>query len=266
MPAFRGIHYKTIGDSDKPAIIFLHGFLGTSNDWQKTTQRLKEHFYCLLIDLPGHGKSIGFSAGDFKWSFESFSGWLIDFMLSLQIKTISIVGYSMGGRIALHFAVNNPRRVKRLVIESASPGLESKIDKDERLQNDLRIAEDIKSKSLEMFSSQWYRSDVFKEIDKHPNYVSLIEERTLQNKQLVAQALINFSQSKQESLWGKLNTIKIPVILFCGSKDKKYVQIMRRMVDYNPAFKLNIIENCSHNTHFENADLFAEHLLQFLSS
>ena len=93
-------HYTLKGKKNKKCIVFLHGFLGSGDDWNEIVTNFTGNFQCLLIDLPGHGNTI--VHGDSRnYSIENCSAALIELFDYLNIETCSIVGYSMGGRLAL---------------------------------------------------------------------------------------------------------------------------------------------------------------------
>ena len=110
------LSYEYSGDRSGAPVIFLHGFMGCGDEWNEIVERLPELF-CILPDLPGHGRSVGDLTVD-DCSFESTARSLIDLMDALELDTACLVGYSMGGRIALYTAIEYQQRFSGLVLET----------------------------------------------------------------------------------------------------------------------------------------------------
>lgn len=265
MPFFKGIHFQTSGVPGKPPIVFLHGFMGSADDWNKTLPLLTADFFCLALDLPGHGQSNDIEALDDVWSFENLCRRIDELMTHLGIQKFSLAGYSMGGRVALNFALTFQDRLLSLIIESSSPGIKKKAERQQRIIDDQRLTERLMNLPISKFLDMWYSLPVFIGVKKHPDYEEMIKRRLNNDPGLLARALITFSTGKHSFLEKNLSSLKFPVCLICGEKDPKYVDLFTHIKKNNPPFTLKIIKNCSHNTHFECPDQFAGDLKQFLS-
>jgi 2-succinyl-6-hydroxy-2,4-cyclohexadiene-1-carboxylate synthase len=260
---YNGIHFKTYGDKKNPPVIFLHGFMGYAGDWHEIINKLCNNFYCVAIDLPGHGKSLKIEEDD--WTFDGLAIRLNEIAHVLLIKNITVVGYSMGGRIALFWAVKYRQIISRLVLESASPGIESDTERYDRLKSDQILADRIKTSVLKDYVMSWYELPLFGKTKDHPLFPSLLQKRIRNNPAMLAKSLLAFSQGRQPSLWQNLSSIKQKVLLVNGEDDIKYMRINEKMKEYNPEFVISGIKQCAHNVHFEKVHEFAEHLKQFLS-
>ena len=100
--------YNVSGDPHRPAILFLHGFLGSSADWAEIVSALEERPYCVAPDLPGHGASLGWPPG--YYTIEGTTRALLDKLGELGIGRAALAGCSMGGRLALCLALRHPER------------------------------------------------------------------------------------------------------------------------------------------------------------
>jgi esterase len=101
----------------KPLLI-IHGFLGMSDNWKSLgTQYVAEGFQVHLLDLRNHGKS--FHSEEF--SYEVMSKDVLDYCNEHQLDKVSIIGHSMGGKVAMLFATNYPERVDKLIIADIGP-------------------------------------------------------------------------------------------------------------------------------------------------
>jgi 2-succinyl-6-hydroxy-2,4-cyclohexadiene-1-carboxylate synthase len=93
-----GPNHLLSGDPGGPAVLFLHGFMGSAEDWVETVAELKERYYCLAVDLPGHGSSLGLAYPD-SYTIEGAARAVCDLLDSLGISAPVLAGYSMGGRL-----------------------------------------------------------------------------------------------------------------------------------------------------------------------
>ena len=98
--------YTVSGDPHRPAVLFLHGFMGSGADWTDAISALDKRFCCVTPDLPGHGGSVGLRPEDY--TIEGATRTLLDLLDELEIERPALVGYSMGGRLALYLALRHP--------------------------------------------------------------------------------------------------------------------------------------------------------------
>jgi 2-succinyl-6-hydroxy-2,4-cyclohexadiene-1-carboxylate synthase len=154
------LHWITSGNTDHPAIVFLHGFLGSGLDWEEIIRGLSDKFYCLAPDLPGHGRTAK-SPNPEPYSMRGAAEAVHVGLDELRIAQSSLVGYSLGGRLALHLGTTHPRRWNRLVIESASPGIESVLEQAKRREMDEKKAQELESMQFEVFLQEWYDQPLF---------------------------------------------------------------------------------------------------------
>jgi 2-succinyl-6-hydroxy-2,4-cyclohexadiene-1-carboxylate synthase len=129
------------------SVVLLHGFTNTGASWAPVIAQLPESYRALAPDLRGHG---GAAAAQ-PVSLEA----VIGDVAALAPERFTLAGYSMGGRIALHAALALPRRVQRLVLISASPGLAGAHERRERRQADERLADELERSTLEQFAQRW---------------------------------------------------------------------------------------------------------------
>ena len=111
------LFFKTLGDVSNPALIILHGLLGTSDNWQTLGKAYSASFYVVLIDQRNHGRSPHFDQHNYSDLAED----LRSFMEDQGIKKASILGHSMGGKAALMFADSYPDQIDKLIIADIAP-------------------------------------------------------------------------------------------------------------------------------------------------
>ena len=118
------LHVRDSGPREAPAVLMLHGFGGSLQTWDAWAQGLSESLRVIRLDLPGSGLSTPDPTGDY--SDGRSIALILALMDQLQLKRASLVGHSMGGRIAWTLAATYPQRVDKLVLVApdgfASPG------------------------------------------------------------------------------------------------------------------------------------------------
>ena len=256
-----GRRYRTWGDASKPAVVMLHGFLGRADDWEALAQSLSRDFFCIAIDLPGHGNA---SIADDE-SFATAAADIVEVIDDCGADTFSLVGYSMGGRLALYMSLQYAMRVDALVLESASPGLESGEAREKRRTWDDAKAKAILAMPLEFFVREWYSQPLFASLAHHPELLaSLIESRCENDPALVAKAMRLLGTGRQESLWDELPEHRVRTLCVAGSLDEKYTGIAHRMAGAAVDTTALIVDAAGHNVHAEQPEAFTEAVSAFL--
>jgi 2-succinyl-6-hydroxy-2,4-cyclohexadiene-1-carboxylate synthase len=263
-------NYCFQGNPDKLLIIFLHGFMGNIYEFNQAIELLSEDFYCLTLDLPGHGETKVLSSEE-HYTMQNTAQALIELLDKLNIynkyNKCFLVGYSMGGRLALYLALHYPERFAKVLLESASPGLATELERLERIKKDEQIARKL-VRTLEVrdflnFLSHWYEQPIFGSIKNHPAYSQMIQLRVQNNPSELAKSLRFMGTGCQPSLWEKLKDNKNPLYLLVGEKDEKFVAINKEMTNVCNFCQLNIISNAGHNIHFENTSEFVNNIKSF---
>lgn len=257
------LHYYLTGKINKPVILLLHGFMGSSNDFVDFLPQLCEYFCCLTVDLPGHGKTI-VTGSDKYYDMENTAIALIHLLDEFKIDKCYLFGYSMGGRLALYMAIYFPTRFEKLILESASPGLKTEVERSLRRKSDLRLADKLENSNFQEFLSNWYNQGLFKSLRQNNNFEKVIERRLENNPLELAKSLRNMGTGNQPSLWDKLSNYQIPTLLMVGEFDDKFKAINTEMTKLSPVANLKIIPESGHNIHWENTQKWIETLINFL--
>ncbi|MBW4626707.1 MAG: 2-succinyl-6-hydroxy-2,4-cyclohexadiene-1-carboxylate synthase [Brasilonema octagenarum HA4186-MV1] len=261
-------HYSFSGDPNKPLILFLHGFMGNSHEFEPVIFLICDKFYCLTVDLPGHGET-KVLRGDEYYTMPKTAHALISLLDNLKITQCFLVGYSMGGRLALYLALHFPHRFPKVVLESASPGLLTKAERVERVKRDEQIARKLERSvcrnDFAAFVSNWYNQEIFGLLKNHPQFHRLLEVR-LQNHPIeLAKSLRFMGTGCQPSLWKMLIKNKTPVLFLAGESDEKFIDVNTEMTKICESCQLKVIQTSGHNIHFENVKAFVENIQDFLS-
>jgi len=187
------------------------------------------------------------------------------------METCALVGYSMGGRLALRLALECPDRFPVAVIESAAPGLRTEAEQDARREHDYALAKRLETMGndgadFRQFLEDWYRQPIFASLEDQPETVEkLIADRLRFNNPIeLAAALRGMSVGTQESLWDQLPACKTPTLLIVGEKDRKYRMLAEEMAALAPTMAVEVMADCGHNVHVENPEGYTALLKHFL--
>lgn len=254
------LHYEWHGEKKAHPALFLHGFMGSTADWKTVFKKLGKYFRCLAVDLPGHGKTDLLSEGNF-YSMPSTAEHVLNILDHEQVKKCALVGYSMGGRLALYLALHFPHRFDLLVLESASPGLASEADRATRRKHDEMLALELEHLPLNNFLQKWYDQPFFASCKRDPRFQKMFSLRLQNDPRGLANSLRFTGSGVQPSLWEKLGTLQMPTLILAGGLDKKFIDIGSRMKEKIKNAQLKIIENCGHNIHFENPENYSQEVL-----
>ena len=221
-------------------------------------------FSYLVVDLPGHGKTKIIGKEEL-YNMHNTAQALIELLNSLTIKKCFLVGYSMGGRLALYLTLNFPQYFSKVILESVSPGLKTERERNIRRDRDFKLAKDLESIDFFLFLERWYSNSLFLSLKQHPQFSKILATRLENNPQELAKSLRNLSTGLQPSLWNKLPENRIAILLLAGELDKKFVTINSQMSNLSRHINLKIIKGCGHNIHFENPQEFTYIMKSFFT-
>lgn len=251
---------------NKPLILFLHGFMGNINEFDEAIKLLAEDFSYLTLDLPGHGKT-QVLGGDEYYKIEPTAQAIINLLDELKIDKCYLIGYSMGGRLALYLTLYFPERFIKVILESASPGLATEADRLERVRRDAQIAKKLSRSIIKTdfatFLSNWYSQPIFGSIKNHPEFERLLENRLQNHLTELTKSLQFMGTGNQPSLWEKLKDNTIPLLLVVSENDEKFRDINTEMANICKIAQLKVISNTAHNIHFENTVEFVQNIREF---
>jgi len=257
-------HYRENGNG-RP-LILLHGFTGSSVNWEGVTAVLSNHFRLITVDLLGHGRTDS-PTEPARYHMEKASVDLIALLDKLGVAQTALLGYSMGGRLALYTAVHHPHRISRLILESASPGLADETERAARRQRDDALADQIERDGISDFVDFWESLGLWESQKRlsEETRLALRRQRLQNNPAGLADSLRGMGSGVQPSLWPQLARLNMPVLLLAGALDEKFVGINRQMAVKISTARLEIVAGAGHTIHVERPSIFNDLLLQFLN-
>ena len=249
-----------------PTLVLLHGFTGSRQNWRPHLAAFATHFQVVAIDLLGHGET-AVSTTPARYQIDQAAADLVALIEQIATPPVHLIGYSMGGRLALYFAHHYPRYVSKLILESASPGLKTELERTERQQRDNALADFIEEAGITAFVNRWQQLPLWHSQAQLAATVrqSLRQQRLGNTPTGLAHSLRGMGSGIQPGLWSQLPQIAIPTLLLCGALDQKFVAINQEMAAALPNAQLAVIPQAGHTVHLERPFTFQHLCLNFLT-
>ena len=234
-------------------IFCIHGNFQTAKVWQPLEERMKARFSDLEMvteDLCAK-------------QFQSFDNWTEDFCGRVDAQANGeksiLLGYSLGGRLALHACLSRPDLWEAAIVVGADPGLESEEEKKVQLHRDRKWAERLKREPLEKLVNEWDAQSVFCGIgNQAPRNLGEM------NPDRLSQQFEVFSKGIQQNLAPELAELKnLPILFVSGEKDLKYQGIGEKLAKSSSVFRAEVIANAGHRVPWENPESFVQVLIDF---
>jgi 2-succinyl-6-hydroxy-2,4-cyclohexadiene-1-carboxylate synthase len=248
-------------------LLMLHGFTGSVRAWDAIRSELAAAARVIAVDLVGHGRTAS-PVDPLRYTLEWAVKDLIGLCDALNLTRVDLLGYSMGGRVALHLALAAPERVNRLILESASPGIEDPEERRRRAEADEALAERILRDGMAAFVAEWERQPL---LALAPHVPEAVRERQhtlrLMNDPLgLANSLRGMGAGQQAPVWSRLGELTLPVLLMVGESDFRYRAIASRMQALLPRAVLAVVAGAGHTVHVDQPTLFVRHVTEGLRS
>lgn len=242
---------QPIGNPSNPPLVILHGFMGSHKDFEEVSQALASHYYVLALDLPAHGESYSIN----PQSLQSTLFLIHQTLKPWTDRPLTLLGYSLGGRIASVYQIFFPKQVSKLILISSAPPLLSFEEKIKRFKQDLKTYHSLYQDSLENFLTRWYQQPLFHTLTS-TTIELLIKNRLYLNPQKLAKALLVYSPAFFPSRFPSC-----PLHYFVGAKDFKYQKLCQGFTKSIQEVKITSISMASHAIHLEQPTTLINHLL-----
>lgn len=234
-------------------IVLIHGFTQSARSWGVIAATLAEEHAVIALDAPGHGKSAQVEAdlpagADLMAQVGGEAAW---------------IGYSMGGRYALHVALRHPDLVRRLVLVSATGGMDDPQDRADRRHADEALAAKVEAEGVAAFVAWWLDRPLFATL---PSEAAALDSRLGGSAAGLASSLRLAGTGTQQPLWSELSRLEMPVLVVAGSKDDAYVGHAHRLAaGVGSNATLAIVTGAGHACHLERPDAFLDIVRPFLA-
>ena len=224
-----------------PKLTLLHGFSQTQRSWDVIASDLRSDFTVTTIDAPGHGR-----CDEVRIDLPTAA-----LLFAATLGRGTYLGYSMGARLALHIALEQPFVVDRLVLLGGTAGIDDTGERTKRRLVDDALADRIERDGIEMFLETWLAQPMFADV---PNDR---EDRRRNSAPGLAASLRLDGVGAQDSVWDRLQEMTMPVLVLAGERDAKFTEIGHQMVKRiggNASF--TAIPDAGHAAHLEQPAAF----------
>lgn len=257
-------HVQVMGEGEP--IVFLHGFTGNIATWSNATETLRYSYQCIFIDIIGHGETDSPDDSS-RYHIETVAKDIIHILDVLAIPRTNIVGYSMGGRLALAISILFSTRIIRLVLESSSPGLRTVEERVARRKSDEKLANRINQEGVQGFVDYWEKIPLFSSQQALTKDIQQeIRQQRLNNNPVgLVNSLKGMGTGSQPSYWDRLNELNLPTLLLCGVLDQKFCRIAEEMSLSIQNAKVEKIVDTGHAIHVEQPYFFGKIINEFVS-
>jgi 2-succinyl-6-hydroxy-2,4-cyclohexadiene-1-carboxylate synthase len=225
-----------------PDVVLLHGFTHTGASWDPVVAALGESYRALAPDIRGHGAA----SERTPVSLEP----VLDDLAALASPRFTLVGYSMGGRIALHAALRFGERVDRIILIGASPGIADPAQRAARRAGDDERARGLERSTIAQFAAHWAQTPVL--AGQPPAVAAAVHADRLRNHPAgLARALRGLGTGALPSLWDRLGEVVAPVALVVGERDEKFTAVAAEMAGRLVEAEVVVVPGAGHAVHLE---------------
>lgn len=200
---------------------------------------MQSEFTPVCLDAPGHGNNTN--------GARSLSQSADDVVAAMQPGIL--IGYSMGARMALYVALQQPHMVSQLVLISGTPGLATQAERFARLQSDNALADHIEEVGTSTFIDEWLALPIFSGLSDQTNQRSDRKRNTAKG---LADSLRFAGTGTQEPQWPNLHQLSMPVHLIVGELDNKFRTIAQDMQPLLQSVEIKVVPRVGHTVHLEN--------------
>jgi 2-succinyl-6-hydroxy-2,4-cyclohexadiene-1-carboxylate synthase len=244
-----GLHAVRHPARARPAsrLVLVHGFTQTGACWAPVVARLDGNHELLVVDAPGHG-------GSDDVRTDLWAG--ADRLVATGGRAV-YVGYSMGGRLALHAALGHPEAVEGLVLVGATAGIDDPAERARRRADDERLADHLEAIGVERFVDEWLARPLFAGLRPE---VACRSARLTNTVEGLASSLRLAGTGSQDDLWLRLHELgPLPVLVVAGADDEKYAESGRRLAaGIGPTAAFVAVPRAGHSVHLEQPAAFVD--------
>ena len=236
-------------------VIVIHGFTGSAEAMAPLVDRL-DGYRCTAVDLVGHGRSPS-PVNLAPYSVEAMASSVAGLAAGLGVGPCHVIGYSMGGRVALALADAHPEICRSLTLISATAGLDDESERVERRRADAALVDRLASLGIGRFVEDWLAQPIWDTLRAKLSseaWQSSIDQRLRSDPTGLANSLRAAGTGSMTPLWDRLGALDVPTLIVCGELDTKFVEIGQEMNDLFARSDLAILAGAGHAAHLEAPD------------
>ncbi|CAH0533842.1 2-succinyl-6-hydroxy-2, 4-cyclohexadiene-1-carboxylate synthase [Vibrio stylophorae] len=253
--------------NQRPVLVLIHGFLGSSHDWHRTIEHLPVNQPVLAIDLPGHGRSPLLDPNDAeaRWDMAQICDAIKRTINYCGVREYWLVGYSLGARLAMQYAVRSQSQDAGLLgvmLEAGHPGLTESAERPARWHHDQAWAHRFESEPLAQVLDDWYQQGVFASLNRRQRG-KLIALRAENHGPSLAMMMRQCSLAKQPD-WRLHWPSDLKTHYLVGAQDDKFMALAQQLAQQS-GWHCHTIAKAGHNTHQQQPRAFAARMMQILN-
>ncbi len=244
--------HDAVSASDR--VVLAHGFTQTARSWSIFEDLLRERLPGVdttAVDMPGHGDAPPPPDANL---------WASAHRLVDAGGTATYIGYSMGGRVALHAALAAPERVLALVLIGATAGIDDEHERRERRTADERLADHIEDVGVATFLDEWLANPLFAGLTEA---TAMRADRLRNTSAGLAASLRATGTGTQTPLWDRLGEIQVPVLILAGEHDAKFTALGERIAGALDDSTLEVVADAGHSVHLEQPEATADAIVRW---
>jgi 2-succinyl-6-hydroxy-2,4-cyclohexadiene-1-carboxylate synthase len=227
-------------------VVFVPGFMQRGEAWAPVAGRVAERYPTLCLDFATHTLDERLAE-----------------LRAAAPRGATVVGYSMGGRLALQLAAREPGRIGALVTVGSSAGIADPAERARRRAADEELADWIESASIEEVVARWETQPVF--AGQPPELVAAQRPGRLAHRPHELAALLRSAgQGAVEPVWDELPKLDAPLLAIAGERDERYVTAAARLAELAPRARALTIPGAGHAAHLERPAAVAAAIEEFL--
>jgi len=254
------LNYEVTGQGE--AVVFLHGMTGSTQDWTNQIAVLSSKYKVVALDMRGHGKS-GAPSREEEYSIPIFANDVFTLLRMLDIKKCCLGGHSIGGFIALQFALEHQNMLAGLVLVDTSSGQFTRDPNYAQIRQ--KLVELARSEGLEAAFEYDLANNLMRieRFQKHPELREVSRRKVLMTS-VNGYIYCGGSIENWKPVTSRLPEIKVPALIFCGDEDTAFIEPTKVLEEKIADSELVTVKGAGHNPHEEAPDVFNEALLKFL--
>lgn len=243
------------------AVVFLHGYTGSGEDWKNQVEALSPHYRTITVDHRGHGKSEAPKREE-DYSIKIFSEDVYGILNGLGINECCLVGHSMGGFMSLQMVLDHPGPVKALVLVDTSSGEFERAPGYAELR--ARLDELARTDGLAA-AFEYDAAHNPMRIERFQKYPEMreISLRKVLNTSVEGYVFAPKSFGSWKPVTDRLPEINVPTLIVVGEEDAPFIRASQIMNDSIKNSELAVIEGAGHSPHEEASDRFNHVLTDF---